>query len=49
MRERKVDFFGLDEMSYVLEMNWIDATEMWLNINMASLLPLFHTHDGASL
>jgi hypothetical protein len=40
-------FLGSDEMSpHVLEMNWIDATEMWLNINTSPLLPPFETSRG---
>ena len=40
-------FLGSDEMSPpVLEMNWIDPTEMWLNINTSPLLPPFETSRG---
>lgn len=40
-------FLGSDEMSPpVLEMNWIDPTEMWLNINTSPLPPPFETSRG---
>jgi len=40
-------FLGSDEMSSSdSEMNWIDPTEMWLNINTSPLLPPFETSRG---